>query len=253
MRRFLIFCLAAAGVVAQQQLPQQRPANWPCTGARAVDPSYVEISEGTGGHLYLLDKPEVRQTGHLMAWHQTHRQTVFRSMGEMAKGTREFAFPIDSTIESLVLTVSLQCNDSISILDPASLEAAGDRVDFRSGRALRVAHPVPGPWKIRLTGRGLFFVTVDAISNLSVRSAGLAAGSADLLAVEPSRLTEGMRVRFVDSGANTLDTPAIESSSGSYVFVRVNPRDTKFRVAVEGADDRGWPYLRMQGPLTVIK
>src|SRR5688572_13747116 len=160
--------LIAVGLAGQQQASRRSP-DWPCLGGRAVDPSYVAVAEGSGGHLYMLDPSEIAQSGTLMAWHQKHTETVFRAMGELSQQQgREFAVPVDSMVESLVLTVSLQCKRSISIVDPSGAVAMGEQFEFRAGRALRVHNPAPGVWKLRLAGSGLFFVTAEAVSDLSL-------------------------------------------------------------------------------------
>ncbi len=269
-------CLMALELYGQgqRQQQQQRPG-WPCAGGRAVDPSYVAIAEGTGGHLYMLGPSEMAQSGTLMAWNFTHKVTVFRAMGEMREGAaaREFSFPVDSSIESLLLTVSLQCPESVSILAPPGVEAAGERVDFRAGRALRVVRPTPGPWKLRLGGRGVFFVTAEAVSELSLDEArfvqpggrpgheGLfpvktppALGSQGLLELALSKAPRGVRVRLVASDGRTVERLEVEpeSEGGGSLLVRVPLRHPAFRIMVEGVDEGGWPFQRMQAPLTTV-
>ncbi len=264
-------CLLALELYAQRQQHQQRPG-WPCAGGRAVDPTYVAIAEGTGGHLYMLGPSEAAQTGTLMAWNRKHKVTVFRAMGEMGEGgaALEFSFPVDPSIESLVLTVSLQCPESVSILAPPGVEASGERVDFRAGRALRVVRPTPGPWRFRLAGRGVFFVTAEAVSELSLDEArfvqpggrpgheGLfpmktppALGSQGLLELELSKAPpRGVGVRLVASDGRTLERLSVEPES--QLLVRVPLRHPAFRILVEGVDEGGWPFQRMQAPLTTL-
>ena len=278
-RWFIIsFCLSAASLVlrGQQQPAAGRPPNWPCTGARAVDPSYVAVTEGTGGHLYLFAPGEVTQSGALMAWNFQHQETVFRAMGEMASAAHELSFPVDSMVESLVIAVSLQCKEAVAIVDPAGVESGGsggERLDFRAGSALRIVHPTPGLWKVRLAGRGLYFVTAEAKSALTLDSArfveaggrpgheGLfpvkqppALGSKALLQLELSKAVGKVRVKLVDSQARTLAELAAQpldgTTGGSFLtaFILNAP---SFRIAVEGVDERDWPFLRMDPPLTV--
>lgn len=220
-----------------------------------------------------------------MAWNLTHKVTVFRAMGEMREGgaAREFSFPVDSSIESLLLTVSLQCPESVSILAPPGVEAAGERLDFRAGRALRVVQPTPGVWKLRLAGRGVFFVTAEAASELSLDEARFVQpggrpghepgheglfplqtppmlGSQGLLELD---LTKGpaqnVGVRLVASDGRTLERLAVEpqaeggGGSSSSLLVRIPfLRHPSFRITVEGVDERGWPFQRMHAPLTAV-
>ena len=257
MRRVCLLVAAAAAGLAGE----------PCVGGRAVDPSYVSIAEGTGGHLYLFGPGEVAQSGSLMAWHHKHRETVFRAMGEMRQPAREFSFPVDSMADSLVVTVSLQCKESVAILDPSGAEAAGERLEFRAGKAVMVVHPAPGAWKLRLAGRGLFFVTVEAAGELSLDEArfvepggrpgheGLfpmktppVLGSAGLLELGLSKAVRSLNVSLVDSEAKVLDRGDLSDGVARFPALR----HAAFRVAVEGVDERGWPFMRMQAPLTKL-
>jgi hypothetical protein len=259
--------LVAVCLMAQQQ-QSKRPANWPCVGGRAVDPSHVAVTEGTGGHLYMLDSSEIETTGRLMVWHQKHTETVFRAMGELSNGAREFAFPVDSMVESLVVTISLQCNSGVAILDATGGESAGERADFRAGRAIRISRPGSGNWKVRLKGRGLFFVTVEAFSELALDRArfvtpggrpgheGLfpvktppALGAAAMLWVSVSGRPRELRMRLVDSAAQTLDAPPLETLGGDDYLARLTMQHSGFRVVVEGIDERGWPFQRFDLPL----
>jgi hypothetical protein len=267
----VLFCLLASVLAAQEQTAR-RPPGWPCASGRAVDPSYAAVAEGSGGHLYMLDPSEIAQTGTLMAWHQKHTETIFRAMGEVTEGPREFAFPIDSTIESLVITVSLQCRAGVSILAAGGIDAAGERIDFMAGRALRVALPAPGVWKIKMAGRGLYFVTVEAVTELSLDDVvfvepggrpgheGLfrvktppAIGTRALMQVELSKAPETIQLRLVDSAARTLETPAVQTLPPDTFLSSLTLRHSGFRVAVDGIDERGWPFLRMHAPLTVVR
>src|SRR5215468_1865719 len=85
---------------------ESRPG-WPCVAGRAVDPSYIQISESTGGQLFLLQKNEVQHSSIIMMAPQTHPTTLYRAVGQLA-GVREFEVPIDSTVKTLLLMASLQ-------------------------------------------------------------------------------------------------------------------------------------------------
>jgi len=271
LRQFVLIAAAVLTAAAQDQTPR-RASDWPCAGARKVDPSHVSVAEGTGGHVYLFGPGEVAQSGSLMAWHYRHREVMFRAMGEMKQPAREFTFPVDSMVDSLVVTISLQCKDSIVILNASGVEPAGEPVEFRAGKALRVAHPAPGAWKVRLAGRGLFFVTVEAVSELSLGTVRFVEpggrpgheglfpmksppplGGTGLLEIEMAKAPPVVKVRLVDSESNTLDSlTADAAAAGGPILARVPLRHARFRLAVEGADARGFPFQRMHSPLTVL-
>jgi hypothetical protein len=48
-----------------------------------------------------------------------HDETIFRISGSLEDGTHEFSFPIDSTVESAFISVSLQCLQVVEIATPA--------------------------------------------------------------------------------------------------------------------------------------
>jgi hypothetical protein len=275
-------CFLAVELYGQgQQQHQQRPG-WPCAGGRPVDPTYVAIAEGTGGHLYMLGPAETAQAGSLMAWKLTHKVTVFRAMGEMREGgaeAREFSFPggLSDREPGAHRVASIVRSRSRSWRLRAS-KLPGERVDFRAGRALRVVRPTPGPWKVRLAGRGLFFVTAEAASELSLDAArfvqpggragheGLSPvkrppmlGSQGLLELELARgPAQNVRVQLVASDGRLLERlevePQAEGGGGSSsLLVRIPLlRHLAFRIAVEGVDRRGWPFQRMHAPLTTV-
>ena len=90
-------------VGARQQMPNPRPG-FPC-GAR-LDPSYCRVAEGTGGH----------------------PQTIFRLAGSVNPGLHEFNVPIDSTVESVLFSISVQCLQTADVVRPSGAIAIGDDV-----------------------------------------------------------------------------------------------------------------------------
>ena len=99
----LVFPVVSSG---QQQTPAANAA-WPC-GSR-IDPSYFRVAEGTGGHLLLLAPSEIGDAAALLMALQEHAHTIFRLTGALNPGLHEFHVPIDSTVESVVFSISVQC------------------------------------------------------------------------------------------------------------------------------------------------
>ena len=64
---FLIFCVCAASVCAQEQAPVSRPG-WPCVAGRAIDPTYARTAEATGGQVFLFDRSEAGRSTVLMQY-----------------------------------------------------------------------------------------------------------------------------------------------------------------------------------------
>ena len=101
-----------AGLLRAQDGQKASRPGWPCVPGRAVDPSYLEVSESTGGQLFLFQRSEIARTSVVVNASHTHPATVVRALGNL-NGTRDFEFPVDSSIESLLFLVSLQCRETI--------------------------------------------------------------------------------------------------------------------------------------------
>src|SRR5262249_56520185 len=96
----------AALASAQDQPPRSQPG-WPCVGR--PDPSYFKVAEATGGQVFLFDKSEIGSSALVTIAARKYEETVFRVAGSLIDGRHEFAFPIDSTIDAMMISVSLQC------------------------------------------------------------------------------------------------------------------------------------------------
>ena len=238
----LILALSGCAVRRARVAPQ-------CAGM-PVDPAYVAVAEASGGHIYMLDPSELAQSSELVNWQNRHTEVVFRAMGEMATGPREFSFPVDSEISSLLITVSMECHRQIAILEPSLMEAAGDRAAYRAGTALRVVRPHPGVWKIRVQGSGMYFVTAEAISQVGLDVARVPQGAEAPVELAVTGEVSAVRLRVVNSAGDVLGTLPVERGSGPGRFVAKLPAyPVQFRLAVEGMDPNGYLLQRVHAPL----
>lgn len=262
---------------AQTQTPQPKPG-WPCVAGRAVDPSYVKAAESTGGQVFLFDRSEAGRSLALMRNSRTHENTIFRSTDTLSTATREFTFPVDSTVESLMVSVSLQCLQSIAVFRPTNTEVHAGESDakeedrFKSGLILILAKPAAGEWRVRIAGAGLFFAVVTAKSSISLDRAefvelGGRPGHEGLFPVKgPVHVGEQRTLsiavtapagektfRLIDSAGNTLEPLDLkapgENSEGSEFVGVLALKHSAFRVAVLGRDEAGYPYQRVLAPL----
>src|SRR5215813_6627089 len=117
MGRVGAWLAVASGALWAQQGQTGAPPGWPCVPGRAVDPAYVQISESSGGQLFLFQPGEVEHAGIVMAASYTHPATIIRAVGHLS-GTREFEFPVDSQTTSILLMASLQCRNAIAVVRP---------------------------------------------------------------------------------------------------------------------------------------
>jgi hypothetical protein len=241
----VLFILVLATCLNGQDGQQGSRPNWPCVAGRAVDPAYLELGESTGGQLFLFQKGEVGQAGPFMSASFTHPATIARTVGHL-NGTRDLEFPVDSGVETLLLLVSVQCRKSILAFDPSGAELT-DRnsalsVELGAGRILRVDQPAPGKWRVRLTGSGLFVLSVLA-------KAGIRLTEVEPLAEELKLRVTGdvsnLKVQLVDASSGRLADldPPEKGEDGAY-RIAMPARIGRYRVVVSGDDGGAWPFQR---------
>lgn len=271
--RLAMLVVGAGALVAQDQQPRSQPG-WPCVGS--PDPAYFKVAEATGGQVFLFDRSEAGHAAIPTIAARRHEETLFRAAGSLVDGRHEFAFPVDSTVESVMLSVSLQCLESVDVITPSGKAlkkgAAGEFHEFRAGRIVTLPQPEPGSWRVRVAGRGMFFLVVKAKSDLSldrvefVREAGFPGHEGMFPTHEPPRasipqwLTFRLTGEMSDVHATIVSSPfetigalrlrESSSSSGRQEFLaQVTPPTTAFRVVVSGVDASGLPFQRVHAPM----
>ena len=267
MRGSLVAVAALAGSVAagaqQQQQPNRRTA-WPCGGR--LDPSYFQVAEGSGGHLFLLAPEEIGDSAPLLIASTNHPQTIFRLAGSVTPGLHDFRVPIDPSVESVAFSVSVQCLEAAYVLDPSGALVSGDDVtdlsNFRAERMVIVKHPKPGIWTVRMSGRGVAGVSVQARTPLGIAQVEFAPAPGTTFVPLPAFGVENaLRLRIAgrlsqvqvslvggaDVPLGTL-TLAPGDTESSYLS-RFTPRTEGFRVMIVGADEDGFTVQRMYAPL----
>jgi hypothetical protein len=264
------FAAAAALAVplatgARQQTPNTR-GGFPC-GAR-LDPSYFHVTEGSGGHLLLLAPGEIADAAALLTEFDKHRQTIFRLAGTINPGVHEFRVPIDSSVESVLFSISIQCLQTADVARPSGAPLAGgegviDFANFRAERMVVTARPEPGIWTIRVAGSGLAGVMVHARSALGIEAIQFAPVGTTTFSSVPTAGVEnvvriGLSARATEVQASlvnatfkrivplTLEPP---DSNGAYLS-RFTPGPDGFRVMVEGKNADGVPFQRVHAPLS---
>jgi hypothetical protein len=273
----MLSLLATVPATAQQQVPRERPG-WPCVGR--PDPAYVRTAEATGGQVFLFDKSEIGESAALMTASSRHTETIFRISGSVTEGVHDFVVPIDSTVESVMISVSLQCLQVADITTPlgAGLRANDPGVDyhqFEAGRIVTVASPAAGAWKVTVSGRGLFFLVVQAKTSLTLDTArfvapggrpgheglfplkgALPAGSTRLLEVGLHGTARDVKFRLVSSQGESLQDLVLAlqegGSEGDQTYVgEVTPKAAEYRLQVSGVDGKGYAFTRMHAPLFI--
>ena len=205
-----------------------------------------------------------------------HEHTIFRSTDTLSTGTREFTFPVDTTVDSLMVSVSLQCLQSIAVFRPTNTEVHAGEPDakeenrYKSGLILILAKPAAGEWRLRIAGTGMFFAVVTAKSSISLDRAefvelagrpghqGLFPINGPVHIGEQRTLSVGVTApagektfRLIDSAGATLESLSLkaENSDESEFVGTLALKHSAFRVAVLGRDEAGYPYQRVLAPL----
>jgi hypothetical protein len=255
----------AAGLQRDTQQQPKARGGWPC-GAR-LDPSYFQVTEGSGGHLLLLAPAEIGDSAALLAAFGNHRQTIFRLAGSINPGVHEFRVPIDSTVESVVFSISVQCLQTAGVTRPSGAPlVAGDGVtdlsNFQAERMLIVQRPEAGVWTIRASGNGVAGVMVQAQSSLAIAELQFAAVGSTAFTRGPSAGVENVVKIDITGGATDVRASIVNAAfrriaaltltagdaEGSYI-ARFMPGAQGFRVMVEGKTADGVPFQRVHAPL----
>jgi hypothetical protein len=256
----LLILLGLSAVSSAQQGQEGPRPEWPCVAGSAVDPSYIEASESTGGQLFLFQKNEVAHTGVVMRASFTHPATVFRAIGYLS-GAREFTFLIDSAIESAIVMASLQCRKAIDIVRPGGQEMTAantaESIELQAGRIVRVDNPEPGQWKVRLTGTGLFVLSVVAKTSLKLGAVNFTLADQRMRQprlgvqqyVEAHLIGDLSHVKLQVISADAQPLSEAETAqapeAGSY-RAAITPTAARLRIVVSGIDAAGWPFQRTE-------
>src|ERR1041385_2444692 len=248
--------LLTAPLFAQDGQQGSRPG-WPCVPGRAADPAYLETSESSGGQLFLFQKGEVEHASLVMSASFTHPSTVLRAVGHLS-GSRDFEFPVDSTIESMQVMISLQCRNAILVSRPngSEMTAANSAVsvDLQAGKILRVDHPEPGNWKIHLAGTGLYVLSV--VAKTPIKLTGMNFFEASAGSPEPENRTKlneprlavrqtmeanlagqlsNAKLQLATAGGDPVSgLESTDSAAEHLLRTVITPSEERFRVLVSG-------------------
>lgn len=255
--------LAVQPATGAQQQSSTR-SGWPC-GAR-LDPSYFQMAEATGGQVYLIAPGDLGGLATMPIGSRDYSKTIFRLVGTIEPGVHEFRVPIDSSVESVMFTITVQCLQTAEVARPSGAAlAGGDGVTDSTFPALRmvtVKRPEPGIWTLRVAGTGVAAMTVQAQSALGIDDVQFAAAGGAAFTRVPVAGVENS-VMIIIGGRATQVTASIvdgafrrvaplpltaDESTGSYVS-RFTPGVEGFRVLIEGKDADGVLFQRMQAPL----
>jgi hypothetical protein len=237
----------------------------------------VAVSEGSGGQVFLLDPSEVASSATLLLARDGLDETLRRVVGELEPGDRAFDVDVDPSVERVLFSISLQCLQAVEVVRPSGAAVAAADPDvtwtaYQAGRQIGVRNPEPGRWQVRLAGKGLLFMVVNARSDLSldgvrlVRAGGRPGHEGFFRDETP--LVPGTRRLIEIRVSASLRAPALEMRTSSderlgplaptHTFVDDDEQvlmsefdvpAVPFRVVVSGSDATGKTVQRVQGSL----
>jgi hypothetical protein len=195
-----------------------------------------------------------------------HPQTITRIAGAIERGLHEIPVPIDSSVESVVFSMSTQCLQSAEIVRPSGAPAIGDDVtelsNFRAERMVIVRRPQPGTWTMRIAGNGIGGIVVQARSPIGIAKVDFSspgapsgapvpkAGVENALQIRVAGDVSDVRAYLVTGTFQRLASLALEPVDADGTFVsRVTPGITPFRVLVTGRDAQAHEFQRLSAPL----
>ena len=184
----------------------------------------------------------------------------------MQPGLHEFPVPIDSSVESALFSIGVQCLQSVEVVRPSGAPAIGDDVtdlsNFRAERMLIVRRPEPGTWTLRVSGTGISGIVVQARSAIGIAQLDFASGaSAPFAAVPKAGVENIMRIRMAGGPSDVraslvngtfqrvTDLPLAADDVEGTLVSRFTPGVGGFRVLVTGRDPQGNAFQRVSAPL----
>jgi hypothetical protein len=129
-----------------------------------ADHSYIRVAEETGGIPFFFQRSELTKAMRFTATNSgENRVTLLWATGDLQSTVREFTAPLDSTLDQVVFTLSV--DNHISTMDVvrpsgvliASSDASTDVTELNCGRFIVLKNPPPGLYRVRINGSGTFW------------------------------------------------------------------------------------------------
>lgn len=275
MYGLLLTCCAVWAQSSSRQPAGQQPSKQ-SPGPIRIDPVYQDLATATGGQALAINPSEVGSTeamGLFMSGSYTHDSDVLVASDKVAGLPKSFRFPVDSTVQSLYVSVSGDVETTLQRPDESVVyrgEPGVEAAKLRQAALFTIAAPQPGPWTVTIQGSGGFSLSVKAKSDLRLDSFEFVelrgrpghegyfpVGGFPLAGVEIHAraqlngpfATAAFELRDVRN--RPIERLALEAEPSNHeeFFGSLNPPKTPFRVYVAGTDAAGHQFQRLQGQM----
>lgn len=278
-RLCVTLALAACGASRLSWAQQNRSRSFASGACGPADHSYIRVAEDTGGIPFFFQRSEVSKAMKFTAANfGENRVTLLWATGSLQSAVREFLVPVDSTLDQVVFTLSVDNHlTTMDVFRPlgvpiTSADTRTDTTELNCGRFIVLKNPLPGLYRLRVNGSGTFWIEATGKSGVFLHSVRF---------VEPGG-RPGHEGLFPISGQPVLGKPAVLEAHVSgpiktAAFALVSNTDEQikplqmhtvhagtderefvtnlelpispFRIIVSGTDLNGYSYQRFFNPL----
>jgi hypothetical protein len=273
-------CVCAAGACAQQLPMVNRSHSFGPDQCGPADPVYIKTANETGGVPLFLQRSEAGKAMQLML--ESTREnvsTVLWSSAKLAGEGQRFEIPVDSVVERIAFTFSVDTKGMRLLLRQPNGQEIGTgspgvrNTELNCGRLITVVKPQAGMWHAEVSGNGTFWLEAQAQSDIYFIKAefvetGGRPGHEGLFRIQGQPIAgQTAKLRVLVSATEARTTEFTLVSSKGDLLEKLNLKTTdkdrefleltgdvalpnvSFRIAVSGRDTKGMPYQRFESPL----
>lgn len=277
---------ALAGSVAAAANQKQITINFGLFGSCSpIDPGFIRVASETGGQIFFLARNEA---GSLFSLVRPQvglpPDPILHSAGTLATGSRDFQFPIDSTLNTLTLAGFAESLTKITLTRPdgsvvAPTDPGANVTSVSTATIFNITSPQTGVWHAHIEGSGSYSVAVLGKSTLALQSqlirfqdfsfvtlTGRTAhlgyfpipgqpftGDPQTVRAQLMGPVSNVTFSFVSEAGDPLQSVSLalgDPNAASTDFVGTVSLPTQpFRVMATGTDVNGLPFQRIFAPL----
>jgi von Willebrand factor A domain-containing protein 7 len=168
---------ALAGSVAADANKKRITINFGLFGSCSpIDPGFIRVAAETGGQIFFLARTEA---GSLFSLVRPQvglaPDAILHSTGTLAASSRDFQFPVDSTLTSLTVAAFAESLSSVSLTRPdgsvvVSTDPDANITVLTTATIFNMTAPQVGMWHAHIQGTGSYSVAALGKSTLALQS-----------------------------------------------------------------------------------